>query len=128
MEKLQQRMQSAIDTTTPKALMGTTRCSYNVLPTNTMREGVPSTRREAAGIARRMLLAGMAWAIDDFLEPYGSLLDTGCPCVFPGTIDAAVNGAFHMIAPSKRIFVFVSVGDERARLQAFDGICQVVGR
>jgi hypothetical protein len=58
----------------------------------------------------------MARAIDDLLEPHGSLLETGCPRVFPGTIDAAVNDALHMIAPSKCLFVFVTVGDDGARL------------
>jgi hypothetical protein len=58
----------------------------------------------------------MAWAIDDLLEPYGSLLEAGGPRVFPGSIDAAVDDASRMIAPSKRDLVFVAVGDDHARL------------
>ena len=81
-----------------------------------------------SGAVVRRMLSGKAWAIDDLLEPYGSLLEAGCPRVFPGTIEAAVNDALHMIAPGKRRFVLVPVGDDRARLQAFDGVCQVVGR
>jgi hypothetical protein len=66
--------------------------------------------------------------MDDLLEPYGSLLEAGCPRVFPGTIEAAVNEALHMIVPGKRRFVLVAVGDDRARLHAFDAIGQVIGR